>query len=304
MTNSLIPYSFTPGTKAKAQEVNANFIALATQIEENKEYTTDKIQETLDSVNTDKADKNLSNTNLITNCILEAPNGVVEYSGNTITIKNGLKVLIPNGRNLDGSVKSTELTVAEDFTITTVKNSSINCVYVSNGTHGAAEVYQYSVSTPVYSAGIWFNPIENKTYIYNTSSSTWDEIQAVIVATYENTDETVSNVKIFNPVALLKENDIEMISTWRRPDFANLVGKTPNINIIATVDGYVFAYGETQQYQSQILTINGKGLPFGYHINGQMGNSAILIPVSKGDTYNAYGYHVHNLYFIPCIGGV
>ena len=35
MTNSLIPYSFTPGTKAKAQEVNANFIALADEITEN-----------------------------------------------------------------------------------------------------------------------------------------------------------------------------------------------------------------------------------------------------------------------------
>lgn len=35
MTNSLIPYSFTPGTKAKAQEVNANFNALADKIESN-----------------------------------------------------------------------------------------------------------------------------------------------------------------------------------------------------------------------------------------------------------------------------
>ncbi len=35
MTNSLIPYSFTPGTKAKAEEVNANFNALADKIDEN-----------------------------------------------------------------------------------------------------------------------------------------------------------------------------------------------------------------------------------------------------------------------------
>ena len=97
MSNSLIPYSFTPGTKAKAQEVNANFIALATQIEENKEYVTEKIQETIESVNSDKADKKLLNTSLITNCIVEAPNGVIEYSGNSITIKSGLKVLIPDG---------------------------------------------------------------------------------------------------------------------------------------------------------------------------------------------------------------
>ena len=55
MTNSIIPYSFIPGTKAKAQEVNANFIALANQITENKEYTDSKIEETLSGVNSDRA---------------------------------------------------------------------------------------------------------------------------------------------------------------------------------------------------------------------------------------------------------
>jgi len=36
MTDILIPYSFVPGTKAKAGEVNANFNALAAVIDENK----------------------------------------------------------------------------------------------------------------------------------------------------------------------------------------------------------------------------------------------------------------------------
>ena len=50
MSNSLIPYSFTPGAKAKAQEVNANFIALAEKIEENREYTTGQIEETVEKI--------------------------------------------------------------------------------------------------------------------------------------------------------------------------------------------------------------------------------------------------------------
>lgn len=304
MTNSLIPYSFTPGTKAKAQEVNANFIALATQIEENKEYTTDKIKETLESVNTDKADKNLSNTGLITNCILEAPNGVVEYSGNTIIIKNGLKVLIPNGRNLDGSVKSIEYTVAEDFSITTASNENVNCVYVTNGTHGYAEVYQYAVNTPVYSKGIWFNPAENKTYIYNDSSSQWDEIQAVIIATFKNKNSTISGVKIAKPFSLLKENDIEMICSWRSPDYANIVGKAGNINYTAPTDGYVVTDAETQQGNETYLKINSAVFRFGRHITGQMGDDALCLPVSKGDVYFVYAHEWRYLYFIPCKGGV
>lgn len=44
MTNSMIPYSFVPGTKAKADEVNANFISLANFIEQNKNSTANDIE--------------------------------------------------------------------------------------------------------------------------------------------------------------------------------------------------------------------------------------------------------------------
>ncbi len=45
MTNSMIPYSFIPGTKAKAGEVNANFVSLANAIEQNMEISAGDIQE-------------------------------------------------------------------------------------------------------------------------------------------------------------------------------------------------------------------------------------------------------------------
>lgn len=56
MTNSMIPYSFIPGTKAKAGEVNANFIALADIIEQNKTSATGDINEIYEELET-KADK-------------------------------------------------------------------------------------------------------------------------------------------------------------------------------------------------------------------------------------------------------
>ena len=45
MTDSMIPYSFIPGTKAKASEVNANFISLASVIEANKDNANQVISE-------------------------------------------------------------------------------------------------------------------------------------------------------------------------------------------------------------------------------------------------------------------
>lgn len=56
MTNSMIPYSFSPGTKARADEVNANFVALADKIDENKLSQTNDVKE-INSTLSQKADK-------------------------------------------------------------------------------------------------------------------------------------------------------------------------------------------------------------------------------------------------------
>ena len=77
-TNPIVPYTFVPGTKAKAQEVNANFVSIADAIQTNNTTFTQKIneiessieaassntEEELSAINTsltNKADKNLSN---------------------------------------------------------------------------------------------------------------------------------------------------------------------------------------------------------------------------------------------------
>ena len=52
----MIPYSFIPGTKAKASEVNANFIALADKIDANKSICTEDISDINTTLST-KADK-------------------------------------------------------------------------------------------------------------------------------------------------------------------------------------------------------------------------------------------------------
>lgn len=57
MTNSMIPYSFIPGTKAKAGEVNANFIALAEVIEANRLTASKDLENTKENLETTKADK-------------------------------------------------------------------------------------------------------------------------------------------------------------------------------------------------------------------------------------------------------
>lgn len=301
MSNSLIPYSFIPGTKAKAQEVNANFIALADQITENKNYTDMKISETVSSIDTQKADLKLGNTTLVSNCILDAPNGIVTYTGNTITVKSGLKMLIPNGRNNDGTYKCINKKIDEDVLLTTVNNSNVNCVYVAENSCGVAESYQYSFSTPRYSGGIWYNLRENKSYKFDTDTKTWEEFPCIVIATYENESGTITNVKSDSPIALLKENDLEEINAFGFPDYSNVVGKANGTKHYAKTDGYLYCWAEAQQNLTKNLYIEDKNFGIIHHPMGHIGCSGLCMPVSKGNSYYLDGGNT-GLNFIPVKG--
>jgi len=90
-----IPYSFVPGTKAKAEEVNANFIALVDKIEE----TNDKIIETQTQTNESitssnqelkelieqKANKALDNLDSTGKAVLSAKADKTELDGNWVS---------------------------------------------------------------------------------------------------------------------------------------------------------------------------------------------------------------------------
>lgn len=301
MSNSLIPYSFIPGTKAKAQEVNANFIALADQIAENKNYTDIKISETVSSIDTQKADLKLGNTTLVSNCILDAPNGIVTNSGNTITVKSGLNVLIPNGRNDDGTYKCINKKIDEDVLLTTVNNSNVNCVYVAENSCGVAESYQYSFSTPRYSGGIWYNLRENKSYKFDVDTKTWEEFPCIVIATYENESGTITNVKSDSPIALLKENDLEEINAFGFPDYSNVVGKANGTKHYAKTDGYLYCWAEAQQNLTKNLYIEDKSFGIVHHPMGHIGWSGLCMPVSKGNSYSLDGGST-GLNFIPVKG--
>ena len=263
MSNSLIPYSFIPGTKAKAQEVNANFIALADQITENKNYTDMKISETVSSIDTQKADLKLGNTTLVSNCILDAPNGIVTYTAS--------------------------------------KNDTVNCVYITEESSGTAEVYQYNFTTPKFGGGIWYNLRENKSYKFDTDTKTWEEFPCIVIATYENSADEVINVKTESPIALLKENDLEEINTFGFPDYANVVGKANGTTHYAKTDGYLYCWAEAQQNLTKNLHIEDKSFGIVHHPMGHIGWSGLCMPVSKGNSYSLDGGST-GLNFIPVKG--
>lgn len=105
MTDVLIPYSFVPGTKAMASEVNANFIALAQGVEDCKTFTNqsmedfdEQVSKRLDEAIGDKLNLNFSNSVNITNSVIEVPQRIkYTIEDGTLTIKAGSVVIVPYG---------------------------------------------------------------------------------------------------------------------------------------------------------------------------------------------------------------
>ena len=308
--NSLIPYSFTPGAKAKAQEVNANFIALAEKIEENREYTTSKIAETVEQIEESasesenkKADKNLSNTNLLTNCVLECPNGVVTVTENIITVKSGLKLMLPDGFNSDGTVKNIIYEVEEDTPVTTVSNSELNCIYVTTGGCFYATAYYVCEAEPKTKQGVWYKMSENKVYLYKTDTQTWDVMQAVVVATYKNTSDTVTLVETAKPVRLLTSNDRMSILNWRAPNYASPVTQSSSGTYTAKQSGYLLVSSISKANQHQCVIINDYWYYVGWSNTNTAVRQATMFPLKRGDTYYFYGSYNNNyIEFIPMEG--
>ena len=115
MTDVLIPYSFVPGTKAMANEVNANFIALAKGVEDCKSFATQSIDDfnvemetRLDEAIGGKLEINFANSVNITNCILEIPQRIkLELNNGVLTLKAGSEVIVPNGVGVFDEIKIT-----------------------------------------------------------------------------------------------------------------------------------------------------------------------------------------------------
>ena len=168
---------------------------------------------------TDEGEKHFLNKTQITNCILEAPNGVATFSGSNITLKQGLKMLYSNGRNIDKTLKNGELTLDSDtildlsaysgqtFDFELMFGCNINDNYLSQN-------YQESDVVPTKFSGlnqIYLNTTENQMYFYVSSSSSWEKRTFIKLGKGKLENGVVTSFTPYQPVELLKRSDLDNI---------------------------------------------------------------------------------------------
>lgn len=237
MSQNAIPYSFIPGTKAKASEVNANFTFLKDKIDEIQtslsstsgelDIFVTNTQNDVQNLQDTKCDKKLENTGFITNCIIEAPNGVVSYSGSNVTAHNGLKVLIPDGKNDDGTFKNIEYTISEDV-IKDLSNTTVSGVlYIDNlgNLHVYASESEGSTIDSNFN-GVFYNTSTN--YINPVTSGIIDETKKLCrIAEIKITSGNINYLLSYQPLKLYPYN-----ICIKRPNTTSTASKYQPVAII------------------------------------------------------------------------
>lgn len=177
MADSMIPYSFTPGTKAKAGEVNANFIALASIIETFKNNTTQNISDIIETLNGKVEPDDLINNFVVT----ETGKNLNDYKtpGNYIFSSSNLPLNVPEGNSglvmVLGDINSTITQLWYSYSASQVY---IRIFSNSNWTSWKPAYGTYRLSNPgfiKFSNGVilqWGHCIQNKQVVYPLAYNT------------------------------------------------------------------------------------------------------------------------------------
>ncbi len=321
MAESTIPYSFTPGTKAKASEVNANFLALANGLDESKEYTKtevtkleSKLDEKVTEINESNALKDLSNTNFTTNCILEAPNGIASYENTTITVKEGLRVLISNGRNSDNTLKNTEYKVDKDIQYTpNMAEEEKELFLSSNGTISSYNKTAVFITTQQptinLTEGAWYNPLDNVWKVTTNTGTTWTESEIIKIGKFETDTSTILSLENEKPNNILKSSDKKQILNWFFPDYESGVSITLTQVHQAEFDGILVAMGGDNTSNIEIANIyigktedNLTQLTYARIGGGANDRQTLFVPMPLGYWYKVIGHGKTKLTFFPLKG--
>lgn len=271
MANSLIPYSFVPGTKAMASEVNANFIALAQAVEDGKTFTSESIEdfhsemeECLDESLGGKLETDLSNCNNITNCILSIPQRIkLELNNGTLTLKAGSVVIVPDGLDTDGLTPKYEyVTIENDVTYTETTTTNVCMLYYSPESNTLFRRGQNTSTTSVAAGfnGVNYNPSKN--IVTNYDNGTVDAVNISFPLAITSTTANIGITSIdtlFNGVGYIGstiwvDKDVKVLA----PDYRNSDGTLKNIEYtVPKLKTETFTTEVTAPIAKQYINTNG-----------------------------------------------
>lgn len=181
-------------------------------------------------------EKHFLNKSQISNCILEAPEGIAGAQNASVTVYEGVKLLIPFGKKSDNSLNNIEYTISEDITISNTEFADASGFFFADNSSNiylcAAEEYYVCKTQPDASADclqFWFCRENNYLYKSNKNSTDWNIFQGIPLGNFK-ADESKNIEKLipFEVLTLLKYTDKQDIINELTPDYESGISFTQN----------------------------------------------------------------------------
>lgn len=172
---------------------------------------------------------------------------------NSLMIKEGVKLLMPNGLNADGTLNNIEYTVQHPmFRYINFGTSGHREYMLTISSDGVTDIlwrecYFYQTEAPVIESyigiAVWYNPATNKTTIYTNGIPAEKPLAVITPITAGST--YVMSVNQRTTLNLLKQSDKSVISGWGMPSgrYVNLTSGASGSAYTAPANGWFLVDG-------------------------------------------------------------
>lgn len=203
-----------------------------------------------------EGEQHFLNKTQVTNCMLEAPNGVATYSGTTVTVQEGTNYLFPNGRNSNNTLQNTTFTAASNITGTmsgstagtfvVFVTSELELIFANQSNYFITNTQPTALNDST-TAGVWFNPQTNLIYQCTATASTpsWSTFEGAICATLSYDGSTITAFNPIYPIELSNKLNIDH-SNDPKPYIKTMMDNGNGNGYIIYSNGYAVQYGHYQ----------------------------------------------------------
>ena len=218
------------------------------------------------------------------------------YIGSSRFVLPGIKWLSPDGRNVDGTLKSIQRTNTNVLVETLFSGTLNNIVMVlGTGSIWTSGKYIESETEPSGNYIVWYKPSEN--ILRDKAEGSWNINNNIVVyGYYDAVSSQIASFRTKQPFHAVNYNDTEYIAHQAMPSdkYIDLTLGANGSSYTAPADGYVYLW-KVSNAADQYITLTNRSNGLAIHqwtpLNG--GGCAGYIPVSKGDivdyTYTAGG---------------
>lgn len=221
----------------------------------------------------------------------------IGYIGSTIWMDKGVKGLIPNGRNEDGTLKNIEITIDRLWTRNTAGITDTSTAFIiydplsiNKVTIGTLFQGYFHSEPTAKQYGCYFNIVENRWY-YSADGKSWMTRPWVACGSLvlSNSGATISNFNPKLPFRAIDYSDKSEVSGWGMPSgkYIDLTLGASGTEYTAPANGFVSLEkksGGSNQYA--ILNNTSSTLRSGLNAPSSGMQLIIYIPVKKGDIFS------------------